>query len=380
MNYPATQIPRVCAACITLIAPTTVLATQSTTADVEVQRGLQELIEAKGGPPGAIATLYRDGRLTVLSAGRADIGSDNPPQADQYMRIASITKAFGAAVALHLAQQGLFTLDDTIAQHLPDLPAAWSDVTIRQALNHTSGLPDYLQSKGIAEHMAVDPRGYVHPTKIIDWVREEPLNFAPGSQYAYSNTDNIVVGLISEAVTGKSYETLLQEIVFDPAGLSHTSFPTRDISLPSPYIHGYVIEPGSEPKDVTTSISPSGAWASGAIVSTSSDLGAFIRADLGLKFFGATQQLQQMEFIEGNSGPPGPGVNESGLGLYRYTTPCGVVYGHTGNFRGYTLWAASTADGTRSVTTALNSPPPAGALLDRLREIQSKAVCALMGR
>ena len=363
-----------------LIAATMVFTAQSKAADAEVQRGLQQLVEAKDGPPGAIATLYRDGRMTVLSAGRADVGSDNPPQADQYMRIASITKAFSAAVALRLVQEGQLTLDETIGRHLPNLPAAWSAVTVRQALNHTSGLPDYLRSKGLAQQVASNPRGYVHPTQIIDWIREEPLDFAPGSQYAYSNTDNIIVGLISEAVTGKSYETLLQDIVFTPAGLAHTSFPTRDISLPSPYIHGYVIEPGSEPKDVTTFLSPSGAWASGAIVSTSIDLAAFIRADLGLKFFGAAQQMQQMQFVPGDSGPPGPGVNESGLGLFRYTTPCGVVYGHTGNFVGYTLWAASTADGTRSITTALNSPPPTGALLDHLREIQSKAVCALMGR
>ncbi|MFI0844346.1 serine hydrolase domain-containing protein [Mesorhizobium sp. IMUNJ 23232] len=353
---------------------------QSETADAQVQRGLQQLVEAEDGPPGAIVTLFRDGDLTVLSAGRADVMSDDTPQADQYMRIASITKAFSAAVALHLVQEGQLTLDDTIGRHLPNLPAAWSAVTIRQALNHTSGLPDYLRSKGIADYVASNPRGYVHPNQIIDWVREEPLDFAPGSQYAYSNTDNIVVGLISEAVTKKSYGALLQDIVFGPANLTHTSFPTTDISLPSPAIRGYVVEPGSEPNDVTSFLSPSGAWASGAIVSTPSELSAFIRADLGMKFFGPAQQVQQMQFVSGDSSPPGPGLNESGLGLFRYTTPCGVVYGHTGNFPGYTQWAASTADGTRSVTTTLNIPAPDGALLDRLRKVQAEAVCALMGR
>ena len=87
-----------------------------------------------------------------------------------------------------------------------------------------------------------------------------------------------------------------------------------------------------------------------------------------------------VRFETGDSGPPGPGVNESGLGLFRYTTPCGVVYGHTGNFPGYTQWAAATADGTRSVTTTLNIPAPSGVLLDHLRELQVKAVCTLMGR
>jgi D-alanyl-D-alanine carboxypeptidase len=87
-----------------------------------------------------------------------------------------------------------------------------------------------------------------------------------------------------------------------------------------------------------------------------------------------------MRFVPGSSSPPGPGTNEAGLGLFRYTTPCGVVYGHTGNFPGYVQWAAATADGTRSATTTLNIAAPAGELLDRLREIQGQAVCVLQGR
>ncbi|ARP68327.1 serine hydrolase (plasmid) [Mesorhizobium sp. WSM1497] len=354
-------------------------AAQLRTADAKVQAGLQELLDAEDGPPGAIATLYRDGRMTVLTAGRADVISGEALGVDQYMRIASISKAFNGAIALHLVQKGRLGLDDTIGQHLPDLPAAWSAVTVRQMLNHTSGLPDYLQSKGLAEQVATNPQGYVQPIEIIGWVRNDPLEFTPGTQYTYSNTDNVVVGLIAEAVTGMPYGTLLKNIAFGPAALARTSFPTRDIALPGPAIHGYVVAPGSEPKDVTTFVSPSGAWASGAIVSTPDDLSMFIRADLGLKFFGAAEQIEQMKFVAGNSSPPGPGTNEAGLGLFRYTTPCGVVYGHTGSFPGYTQWAASTADGTRSVTTTLNIAEPAGALLDRLREVQAQAVCALLG-
>lgn len=231
----------------------------------------------------------------------------------------------------------------------------------------------------MAEQVATNPQGYVQPIEIIGWVRNDPLELTPGTQYTYSNTDNVVVGLIAEAVTGTPYGTLLKNIAFGPTALARTSFPTRDIALPAPAIHGYVVAPGSEPKDVTTFVSPSGAWASGAMVSTPDDLSTFIRADLGLKFFGAVEQIEQMKFVAGNSSPPGPGTNDAGLGLFRYTTPCGVVYGHTGSFPGYTQWAASTADGTRSVTTTLNIAEPAGALIERLREVQAQSVCALLG-
>ena len=350
----------------------------STAADV--QRGLERLVAAPGGPPGAIATLYRDGKLTVLRTGQADTAKKRAPLATDHMRIASVAKAFSGAVALNLVRAGRLGLDDTIGQRLGGMPAAWSAVTVRQMLNHTSGLPDYTQSKGFAEQAEKRPRGYVSPPTMIGWVSADPLEFPSGSRYEYSNTDNIVVGLIVEAVTGSSYGTALEKIVFGPAKLRQTSFPTK-IALPTPFIHGYLTAPGEKPEDVSTLLSPSGAWASGGIVSTPRDLNAFIRADLGLEFFDRAQQEQQMQFVKGGeSSPPGPGKNSAGLALFRYQTKCGTVYGHTGNFPGYVQWAAASADGSRGVTTTLNIPAPKGKLLSQLRAVQTTAVCALLGR
>lgn len=107
-----------------------------------VKRGLEALVAAKGGPPGAIATLYRGGHLTVVSAGRADIGRPGAPRATEHMRIASVSKAYSGAVALHLVSRGLLGLRDTIGRWLGSLPPTWSEVTVRELLNHTSGLPD----------------------------------------------------------------------------------------------------------------------------------------------------------------------------------------------------------------------------------------------
>jgi D-alanyl-D-alanine carboxypeptidase len=343
-----------------------------------VQRGLERLVAAKGGPPGAIATIYRDGRMTVLRAGRANVKRRLAPKPTDHMRIASVAKAFSGAVALNLVRAGKLGLDDTIAQRLGGMPATWGSVTVRQMLDHTSGLPDYTQSKGFAEQAKKDPRGFVSPQQIIDWVRAGPLEFEPGSRYEYSNTDNIVIGLIVEAITGQSYGQVLEEVVFKPANLRRTSFPTKP-ALPAPFIHGYVLEVGEAPADVSTALSPSGAWASGAIVSTPRDLNVFIRSYLGLRFFSSAEQQQQMRFVPGGeSSPPGPGHNSAGLALFRYKTRCGTVYGHTGNFPGYVQWAAATADGTRAVTTTLNIPAPSGKLLAQLRRVQTTAVCALL--
>jgi D-alanyl-D-alanine carboxypeptidase len=368
----------VAAAAVLLAFPVAGRAADRATA-ADVQRGLDGLVAASGGPPGAIATLYRNGRLTVLRAGRADIRRKGAPRATQHMRIASVAKAFSGAVALRLVRDGRLGLDDAIGQRVTGMPPAWAAVTVRQMLNHTSGLPDYTQSDAFVKHARTDPRGFVSPTGIIDWVRDDPLVFAPGSRYAYSNTDNIVIGLIAQAVTGRRYPDLLADVVFGPARLLETSFPTRRTSLPAPFLHGYAVAPGEEVQDVTTFLSPSGAWASGAVVSTPADLNAFIRAYLGLRFFGAAQQREQMRFVPGGqSSPPGPGHNDAGLALFRYRTRCGTVYGHTGNFPGYVQFAAATADGRRAVTTSLNIAAPTGALLTRLRAVQTTAVCALL--
>jgi D-alanyl-D-alanine carboxypeptidase len=349
-------------------------------ADAIVQRLLDRLVGRPGGPIGAIVTLYRRGHTTVLRAGRADALRPGAPRLADHMRIASISKAFTGAVALRLVQEGRLGLDDTIGRRLPGvMPRAWSMVTVREMLNHTSGLPDYTRSDGFRMQAVTNPRGYVSPMQIVGWVRRQGLMFTPGSRYAYSNTDNIVVGLIEQRVTGRSFGRLLSALVFRPAGLRQTSLPTRRLSLPMPFMHGYDVKPGKPPRDVTAFLSPSGAWASGAIVSTPADLGAFIRADLRGRLFGTAQRRAQLRFIAGSSSPPGPGTNSAGLALFRYQTRCGAVYGHTGDSPGYVQWAAAAADGRRSITTSLNIAAPTGRLLQQLRSLQAAAVCALLG-
>jgi D-alanyl-D-alanine carboxypeptidase len=350
------------------------------TTDAQVLKGLEGLVTSPGGPPGAIATLYRDGKLTTLSTGRADIKKAAKPRATDHMRIASVAKAFSGAVALNLVRSGQLGLDDTIEGVLPTLPKAWGKVTLRQLLNHTSGVPDYTTSKPFIEHAQTKPRAYVPPKEIISWVEKEPLAFKPDSKYEYSNTDNIVVGLMVEAVTKQSYTNALQKIVLGPAKLTQTSLPTK-IKIPAPFIHGYEVPAEKEEVDVSEVLNPSGAWASGGIISTPQNLNAFIRADLGLEFFDKAEQEQQMKWWPGGeSSPPGPGKNSAGLALFRYQTKCGTVYGHTGSFPGYTQFIAATADGSAAVTTSLNIEAPTGKLLAQLRQVQTEAVCDLFGK
>ncbi|MFD7553864.1 serine hydrolase domain-containing protein [Streptomyces sp. NPDC059835] len=349
--------------------------------DGHLQRQLERLVAQEDGPPGVIAVLTRGGRSEVYTAGVGDVATGRRPDPDDHMRIASIAKAFSGAVALRLVDEGRLSLDDTIGELLPAQPAAWRAVTLRQLLQHTSGLPDYSADPEFLRILQADPRHVFDPRKLLDFVAGDPLLFRPGALYEYSNSDNIAVALMAEAVTGRRYEELLRELVYRPVGLRQTSLPLG-YRLPRPFLHGYDVTPPAEPEDISEAVGTSGVWASGGIVSTPGELGAFIRAYGGPALLSAKTRKEQLTFRPGDSSEPeGPGTNAAGLAIFQYTTRCGVLHGHTGNFPGYTQLAATTPDGTRSLTFSVNTQTSKGmkpALLARLRTVQEDFACALL--
>ncbi|WP_037603932.1 serine hydrolase domain-containing protein [Streptacidiphilus rugosus] len=347
--------------------------------DQRLQRLLDALVRQAGGPPGAIAVLRTDGRTVVVRAGEGDVRTGRPPRIDDHMRVASVAKTFSGAVALALVDCGELSLDDTIAERLPQLPARWGKVTLRQLLQHTSGLPDYSRAPAFVDILRNDPHHRFDSRRLLDFVADKPLAFPPGSRYAYSNSDNIAVALMAEAATHQRYETLLKQLVYTPLGLDATSLPSG-FTLPLPYLHGYATTP-TGPEDVSTEFGNSGVWASGGIVSTPRDLSLFIGAYAGGKLISPEVRRQQLTFVDGSSEPPGPGRNEAGLAIFRYTTRCGVVYGHSGNTPGYTQLAVGTPDGRRSMTFSVNAqitPGTAPAVFTTMRAVEEAFTCALL--
>jgi D-alanyl-D-alanine carboxypeptidase len=348
--------------------------------DRTLQRQIDRFVSEPGGPPGIIAML-RNGRHTrVLRAGVADLATGRRPHVKDLMRIASTAKAFSGAAALSLVDRGALGLDDTLRERLPQLPDAWGQVTLRQLLNHTSGLPDYLRDPEFTAVLAADPRHHFDSRHLLDYVADEPLRFSPGSRYEYSNSDNIAVALMAEAVTGTPYEQLLRQLVYRPLELRDTSLP-HGYRMPEPYLHGYDVSDPTSPKDISELFSASGAWASGGIISTPVDMTRFIRGYASGALYGKGIVREQRRWIAGASEPAGPGRNTAGLGIFRYTTRCGVVLGHTGNFPGYTQLVAATPDGRRSLTFSITSQinrTSDPSRLEQLRSIQENFVCALL--
>lgn len=222
------------------------------------------------------------------------------------------------------------------------------------------------------------------PAKLLAYAYElnggEPL-FEPGSEYSYSNTNNIAVALMVEVATADAYEDQLRERVYRPLGLKSTSLPVGP-ELQRPYIHGYDLSE-EPPEDVSEQIAAGWSWASGGVVSTPADLNAFIRGYVGGELFDPQTRGEQRGVVEGGgSEPPGPGDNSAGLALFRYETGCGTVWGHTGNTAGYTQFMASSPNGRRSVVVSINAQitPSVGdpEAFAALTSAEERAVCAAL--
>jgi D-alanyl-D-alanine carboxypeptidase len=373
---------------LVLGGPGFTLASERTKADKALDRALKKLVRLPEGPPGAIAVVQRRGERDVHTAGVANVETAARLRARKHLRIASVSKAFSGAVALAMVDQGVLSLDDTIGEHLPDLPPTWHPMTLRQLLQHTSGMPDYTQSQGFADAFVDSPKVAPSPGELLGYVASAPLSFPPGTAYKYSNSENIAVAMMVEAVTGASYERALAAKVTTPLRLRRTEMPQGTL-LPDPFIHGYLWE-GGVPQDYSQWYPPldSGvawggwAWASGGVVSTPADLNRFVRGYVGGRLFEGEAQDQQRQFLDGGqSDPPGPGRNAAGLGLFRYRTRCGRVFGHTGSIpAGYTQFVGSTPNGKRSVSFTITIQFTEE-ILPALRRAEVRAVCAaLAGR
>lgn len=345
----------------------------------ELQQALDELVATPGGPPGAIAVVQVGNRVQVYTAGIGDLNSRRRMRPTDHMRIASVSKAFSGAVALSLVERGALSLDDTVGALVPGFNPDWDDVTLRELLNHTSGIPTFTTSQDFVDRLIAYPRVPVPPRQLVEYVADKDR--APGNVYEYSNTENILVGLMVEAATRRSYEHQLGSRVLGPLGLRGTSLP-EGYRMPRPFIHGYDTEPGLEPEDESEIVAAGYTWASGGIVSTPFELNRFVRAYAGGKLFGGAVREAQLTFVEGGSSePPGPGTNSAGLGIFRYETDCGTLYGHTGNIFGFTQFMGASEDGRRSAVVSANtqlSPTLKPEVWQKLALANERAACAAL--
>lgn len=230
----------------------------------------------KLGIPGVIV-MARDPRLGRWTAtfGTGDRATGQRIRAVDHFRIASITKSFVGTLILQLVQEHRLRLRDRLSRWVPFIPYA-RQITIRQLLNHTSGVRDFQENPVLIDAIVHQPRRVWTPWQLVRLSLFEPPYFAPGRGYHYSNTNYVLLGLIAAMVTRHSLRYQLRRHIFGPLSLRQTSFPLASPYLPRPFSHGYapagIWGPPLSPLRDYTVWSPSWDYAAGNVVSTAPDL------------------------------------------------------------------------------------------------------------
>jgi D-alanyl-D-alanine carboxypeptidase len=330
-----------------------------------LQHELDQLTAA--GAPGAVLLVRDRDRALRLASGLADVAHKRAMRPGDRFRTASLTKSYVATVVLQLVGEGRLSLEDSIDDHLPGLVPGGDRITIRQLLNHTSGVFDLENDTRVLKPYLRSNLGYHWPPRRLVQiaVSHKPL-FKPGARYSYSNTNYLVAGLIVQAVTKHSLGEELRRRIFRPLGLRATTFPTTP-RMPNPHAHGYYV-PGKPPALDVTGLSPF-PWAAGAIVSTAGDVATFYRALFSGRLL-KPELLRAMETTVAEGRKVDIPGQRAGLGLERFPTRCGHAWGHNGVFPGYFVYAFSSRDGRRQAVLMVNEdagslPKPARTMFFR---------------
>ena len=308
----------------------------------ELQRGLDGVAAI-----GAVAEVRSGGKVWRGSSGIAELGTSRKAPVNARFRAGSISKTFVATVVLQLVAEGRLRLDDFVERWLPGVVPNGANITVRQLLNHTSGLFDYKNTLSMPpnpEFYTYQYRTWTAAEQIQRALAHPPVFDKPGTQYSYSNTNYLLVGEIIEKVTGRTYGEEIERRLIRPLGLSGTTMPGTSTEIQGPHLHGYV------PKDGGlidfTDMNPSLFGASGELISTTRDLNRFFAALLGGRLLPA-RLLHEMK-------QPGVEGGTYGLGLSWHRTACGVeVYGNDGDALAYQAYSYATEDARRQVTVAV---------------------------
>jgi CubicO group peptidase (beta-lactamase class C family) len=222
--------------------------------------------------PGGVALITRNGKVVYSKAfGMANIELNIPMKPGNIFRIASITKQFTAVAILQLMEQGKINLQDNISRFIPDYPAQGNKISIEHLLTHTSGIQDYTRIKDYSNQVARS----VSPAEMIDYFKNEPLRFAPGTKWEYSNSNYFILGYIIEKLSGKTYAQYLEDSIFKPLGMSASTY-ASDSRIINNRASGYTR--GDTAFENAPQISMTQPYAAGAILSTVGDLAKWQQA------------------------------------------------------------------------------------------------------
>jgi CubicO group peptidase (beta-lactamase class C family) len=336
-----TSLAAVAAACLLAWVPALAQATDS--AAVKTRLGeVARSYTAGNAFMGTVLVAEGDHILLDQGYGMADLEWNIPNTPEAKFRLGSLTKQFTATLILLLQQDGKLHIEDPVGKYLPDAPRSWDKITLANLLGHTSGIPNFTSDKdfrtwGMSKHTTAEE---------IAFFRDKPLDFEPGSKFAYSNSNYEVLGAVIEKVSGEKYGDLLRKRIFDPLGMRDTGLDTDELILPK-RAQGY--SPGKDGLVHARSESMTVPWAAGAIYSTTGDLLRWERALFGGKVLNDAS-LAAMTTA---------GKGDYGLGLTVAQQNGVKVIQHGGGIEGFNTHLAYVPD--RKITVVVLSNVNGGA-------------------
>jgi D-alanyl-D-alanine carboxypeptidase len=353
-------------AAVALMAPGGAPAAASTAgpltsrSDARTGTDLSSLVESivAAGAPGAAVRVDDRHAVRTAAAGLADLRRGRPMRPHLNYRAGSLTKPMVATVVLQLVGEGRLALTDTVERWLPGILPYGDQVTVRQLLTMTSGVPEYLRGPIAFATYGPTPERLRSwkPRELVALVSERPPTFTPGTGFEYSNTNYVLAGLIIEAASGVDLGRQLTRRVFRPLALRDTSFPVNAHTIAGRNAHGYSlpVDPLRGPIETGelvdfTLLNPSFAWGAGNVTSDLEDLLRFLRGLLGGRLL-APDLLAAMT-TPVDTGDPEVGY---GMGLQVIQTPCGRVVGHDGSIGGFHTMVLATEDGRRQFAVVVN--------------------------
>ncbi|WP_321923785.1 serine hydrolase domain-containing protein [Burkholderia sp. BCC1998] len=326
--------------------------------------------------PGAVVYVQSPQGNWLASFGTAVRGTNSPIPTNAHFRIGSVTKTWTGTVILQLVQEGRLRLTDHVSQYVANVPNG-DTITIEQLLTMRSGLYNYSTSLAFNQSLDAQPDRVWTIDELLGIAENQPVYFAPGADFRYSNTNTVLLGLIIEQRTGMSAADAIRTRLFAPLGLTETSLPPQDnTALPAPAPRGYqwgtnvetidgdALSPARQaaakngtlqPTDVTT-VNTSWAWTAGSGISTAAELGAYVQRMVGGGYLIADLQAQRLASCTPID-PSNPASASYCMGLAKF----GTFYGHTGEIPGFNTFAGyDPVTKTTIVTWANTASGPDG--------------------
>ncbi len=325
--------------------------------EADLDASLENSFE-ESGAPGVVAAVQTPEYRWVGTLGVADRTSEEPMTPDVHHRIGSVNKTFTVSLLLQAEADGLLSLDDTIDQYYEGIPNG-DEITLRQMADMTSGIASYTFNEQFQEQLISDPQRVWTPEELVHIGIADSPAFDPDTEFQYSNTNTVLLGLVLQQATGRPIGDLYREQIIEPLGLQGTSFPEpEDSSLPDPQARGYTLQgqDDGEPVDITN-LNPSWGWTAGAMISTVDDLLVYGRAlGTGEGLLPPEQQAQRLDSFLGDDIPPNTADRAYGLGIGR---EYGWV-GHTGTLPGYNTTVYYSPELEATVVLETNSDISSG--------------------